>query len=52
MSDEELKMEQEANYFAMCLLMPEEFVRAEVSKMNGLNYQTILICANSRINSK
>ncbi len=25
-------MDQEANYFAMCLLMPEQFVREELKK--------------------
>ena len=29
--------EREANYFAMCLLMPEQFVRDEVKKMGGLD---------------
>lgn len=29
--------ESEANQFAMCLLMPEEFVRAEVAKMGGIS---------------
>ena len=27
--------EREANYFAMCLLMPEKFVREEIAKMGG-----------------
>ncbi len=31
--------ENEANYFAMCLLMPEEFVRAEVRKMGGFDIE-------------
>lgn len=26
---------REANYFAMCLLMPERFVMAEIAKMGG-----------------
>jgi Zn-dependent peptidase ImmA (M78 family) len=29
--------EREANYFAMCLLMPEHFVRDEVAKMGGID---------------
>ena len=29
--------EREANYFAMCLLMPEQFVRDEIAKMDGLD---------------
>lgn len=29
--------EREANYFAMCLLMPEQFVRDEVKKMGGID---------------
>ena len=31
--------ENEANYFAMCLLMPESFVRAEVAKMGGFDIE-------------
>ena len=27
----------EANYFALCLLMPEHMVRAEVAKMGGID---------------
>lgn len=27
--------DREANYFAMCLLMPEQFVRKEVAAMGG-----------------
>lgn len=29
------QQEAEANYFAMCLLMPEPFVRTEVEKMGA-----------------
>lgn len=29
--------DREANYFAMCLLMPEEFVRREVAKLGGID---------------
>lgn len=29
--------EREANYFAMCLLVPEEFLRTEVKKMGGID---------------
>ncbi len=34
MSDTE---EREANYFAMCLLMPESFVRAEIKKLGTVD---------------
>lgn len=34
-SESSVEEEKEANYFAMCLLMPEELVRREVSKMGG-----------------
>jgi Zn-dependent peptidase ImmA (M78 family) len=30
-------MEEEANLFAMCLLMPEQLVRQEVEKMGGFS---------------
>lgn len=30
-------MEREANYFAMCLLMPESFVRAECKKIGKID---------------
>lgn len=30
-------MEREANYFAMCLLMPEEFVRSEIKKIGTID---------------
>lgn len=29
----------EANYFAMCLLMPEDFVRREVKAMGGFDIE-------------
>lgn len=29
--------EREANYFAMCLLMPEEWLRADVEKAGGID---------------
>ncbi len=29
--------EREANYFAMCLLMPESFLRADLQKMGGID---------------
>ena len=29
--------EREANYFAMCLLMPESFVRAEMKKIGAID---------------
>jgi len=29
--------DREANYFAMCLLMPESFVRDEVAKLGGID---------------
>lgn len=29
--------EAEANYFAMCLLMPEDFVRAEIRKLRSFD---------------
>ncbi len=35
MSTDAESEEQEANYFAMCLLMPESMVRKEVTKMGG-----------------
>ena len=31
----DIQEEKEANYFAMCLLMPEELVRKEVKRMGG-----------------
>jgi Zn-dependent peptidase ImmA (M78 family) len=31
------EMEREANYFAMCLLMPEKLLRHEVSAIGGLD---------------
>lgn len=34
MTDAETE-EAEANYFAMCLLMPEDFVRRELKKFEG-----------------
>lgn len=30
-------MEDEANHFAMCLLMPEKFLRADIAKMGGVD---------------
>lgn len=30
-------LEHEANYFALCLLLPEDMVRAEVRKLGGLD---------------
>ena len=30
-------IEQEANYFAMCLLMPEQFVRVDITAMGGID---------------
>lgn len=33
------RMEAEANAFAMALLMPAEFVRAEVKKMGGIDIE-------------
>ena len=32
-------IDREANYFAMCLLMPEQFVHAEVKKMGGFDVE-------------
>ena len=34
-NSQEITEEAEANQFAMCLLMPEDFVRREVKKMGG-----------------
>jgi len=31
------KQDHEANLFAMCLLMPEKLVRAEVARMGGVD---------------
>ena len=31
----DLTEEKESNYFAMCLLMPEELVRKEIKRMGG-----------------
>lgn len=29
--------EHEANYFAMCLLMPEQFLRKDLAEMDGID---------------
>jgi Zn-dependent peptidase ImmA (M78 family) len=31
--------EREANYFAMCLLMPEEWLRADLEKIGGIDIE-------------
>jgi Zn-dependent peptidase ImmA (M78 family) len=29
--------DREANYFAMCLLMPEQFLRRDIAEMGGID---------------
>lgn len=37
MAQERSVEDREANYFAMCLLMPEAFVRREVAALGGVD---------------
>lgn len=32
-------MEREANYFAMCLLMPEAFLRKDIQALGGIDIE-------------
>lgn len=34
---DDIVMDMEANHFAMCLLMPEKFLRADIEKMGGID---------------
>lgn len=38
MNDDEI-IEKEANYFAMCLLMPEPWVRRDVKALGGIDIE-------------
>jgi Zn-dependent peptidase ImmA (M78 family) len=37
MKTQEEIIEAESNYFAMCLLMPESFLRQDIKEMGGLD---------------